>query len=67
MLRLPGLQLTETLGLRVGEAAEVRLTPAAGFQLAEALLRGATRRAIVEEAQAAPRVALTRPKRRASA
>lgn len=63
MLRLPGIQLTDDLALRIG-VAEVRLTPSAGFQLAETLLRGATRRAIAEEAASAPRVTAAAPRQR---
>ncbi len=64
MLRLPGLCVSEDLKVRIG-SAEAALTPSAGFKVAEALLRGATRAAIAEEAAAAsfrPATA-TRPRR----
>ncbi len=54
MLRLPGLSLTEDLALRIG-AAEVRLRPTDGFRIAEALIRGSTRAAMLEEAAEHPR------------
>lgn len=54
MLRLDGLSLTEDLALRIG-AAEIRLCPTDGFRVAEALIRGSTRAAMLEEVAERPR------------